>query len=81
MNGPGINQVYTGVQSYRGIMVDTWQSCQYWAAYDATMKVSWYFSSKLLVFYIINWDVKKTNRVTKLSIYCTKIIRATCMGS
>ncbi|XP_071140391.1 uncharacterized protein [Mytilus edulis] len=45
MNGPGINQVYTGVQSYRGIMVDTWQSCQYWAAYDATMKVSWYFSN------------------------------------
>ena len=45
---PGAMQVYMGVKSYRGIAVDTWQSCQYWDAYDATMNVTWYFTGMMI---------------------------------
>ena len=45
---PGATQVYMGVKSYRGIAVDTWQSCQYWDAYDATMHVTWYFTGMMI---------------------------------
>jgi hypothetical protein len=45
---PRATQVYMGVKSYRGIAVDTWQSCQYWDAYDATMNVTWYFTGMMI---------------------------------
>ncbi|XP_048750693.1 uncharacterized protein LOC125662497 [Ostrea edulis] len=45
MTGTGINEVYMGLSNIRGIAVDVWQSCQYWASMDATMTVKWYFSA------------------------------------
>ncbi|XP_056002711.1 uncharacterized protein LOC130049325 isoform X2 [Ostrea edulis] len=45
MTGTGINEVYMGLSNIRGIAVDVWQSCQYWASMDATMVVKWYFSA------------------------------------
>ncbi|XP_061170485.1 uncharacterized protein LOC133179822 [Saccostrea echinata] len=45
MSGQGINEIYMGLSSVRGIAVDVWQSCQYWQSMDATMKVFWYFSA------------------------------------
>ncbi|KAK3094452.1 hypothetical protein FSP39_001885 [Pinctada imbricata] len=45
LQGQGVVDVYMGTDNVRGITVDTWQSCQYWDAYDATMNVKWYFTA------------------------------------
>lgn len=44
--GQGINEVYQGRTTVRDIQVDWWRSCQYWAAFDATMTVDWYFTAQ-----------------------------------
>ncbi|XP_046378218.2 uncharacterized protein LOC124150289 [Haliotis rufescens] len=42
--GSGSVEVYSGTDTVRGINVQKWYSCQYWAGMDATMNVTWYFS-------------------------------------
>ena len=37
---------YIGRAVIRGIKVDQWDSCQYSAELNATMKVTWYFSGQ-----------------------------------
>ncbi|XP_048242753.1 uncharacterized protein LOC124140746, partial [Haliotis rufescens] len=40
-------EVFQGSDVVRGINVQKWYSCLYWAGMDATMNVTWYFSEKL----------------------------------
>ncbi|XP_064596478.1 uncharacterized protein LOC135463089 [Liolophura sinensis] len=42
---PQIQENYVGTDVVRGIIVDHWQSCQYWADEDASMQVHWYFTA------------------------------------
>ncbi|KAK3595423.1 hypothetical protein CHS0354_003417 [Potamilus streckersoni] len=44
--GKGVNEVYMGKDVVRGIRVDRWSSCQYWADMDATMTIDWYFTDE-----------------------------------
>ncbi|XP_071098829.1 uncharacterized protein [Haliotis cracherodii] len=43
-------EVFQGADVVRGINVQKWYSCLYWAGMDATMNVTWYFSDPL------NWE-------------------------
>ncbi|KAK7476585.1 hypothetical protein BaRGS_00032203, partial [Batillaria attramentaria] len=45
-------EVYVGTDVVRGIAVDVWNSCQYSPTLDATMNVTWYFSSNS------SWDMQ-----------------------
>ncbi|XP_046549636.1 uncharacterized protein LOC124259539 [Haliotis rubra] len=42
--GGSTPEKYIGIQTVRGVLTDTWQSCVYWADMDATMTVLWHFS-------------------------------------
>ncbi|XP_071098985.1 uncharacterized protein [Haliotis cracherodii] len=43
-SGNGVQELYIGPDTVRGINVQTWHSCQYWQNMDATINVTWYFS-------------------------------------
>ncbi|KAL8609833.1 hypothetical protein ACOMHN_020668 [Nucella lapillus] len=57
---------YVGRSVVRGIVTDRWDSCQYSAALNATMNVTWYFSAKP------QWDMQLGAQVAP--------IRATAVG-
>ncbi|XP_076461758.1 uncharacterized protein LOC143294212 [Babylonia areolata] len=47
-----VPETYVGKTVVRGIVAHRWDSCQYSEALNATMKVSWYFSSRT------EWDMQ-----------------------
>lgn len=64
LSGRNVNEVYMGVTSIRGILVDWWRSCQYWTSMDATMLVDWYFSAKPTWGSAVNVPIPVTAHVT-----------------